>query len=77
MLFRPTASTLTPEIDELILQRPPLRICSLGGAILQVSAREEEGSMGITRLNHAVLYVRDLERSVAFYSEVLGFDEST
>lgn len=29
--------------------------------------------MGITRLNHAVLYVSDLERSVAFYSEVLGF----
>ncbi len=25
------------------------------------------------RLNHAVLYVRDVERSVAFYSEVLGF----
>ena len=29
--------------------------------------------MGVTRLNHAVLYVRDIERSVAFYSEVLGF----
>jgi catechol-2,3-dioxygenase len=29
--------------------------------------------MGISRLNHAVLYVRDLERSVAFYSDVLGF----
>jgi len=29
--------------------------------------------MGITRLNHAVLFVRDVERSVAFYSEVLGF----
>ena len=29
--------------------------------------------MGITRLNHAVLFVRDLERSVAFYTEVLGF----
>lgn len=27
----------------------------------------------ITRLNHAVLYVRDVERSVAFYTEVLGF----
>ena len=25
------------------------------------------------RLNHAVLYVRDVEHSVAFYSEVLGF----
>jgi catechol-2,3-dioxygenase len=29
--------------------------------------------MGITRLNHAVLYVGDLDRSVAFYSDVLGF----
>ena len=29
--------------------------------------------MAITRLNHAVLYVRDVERSVAFYTEALGF----
>jgi catechol 2,3-dioxygenase-like lactoylglutathione lyase family enzyme len=29
--------------------------------------------MPITRLNHAVLFVRDLERSVAFYGDVLGF----
>ena len=29
--------------------------------------------MPITRLNHAVLYVRDVEASVAFYSNVLGF----
>ena len=29
--------------------------------------------MGVTRLNHAVLYVSDLARSVAFYSDVLGF----
>jgi catechol 2,3-dioxygenase-like lactoylglutathione lyase family enzyme len=29
--------------------------------------------MAITRLNHAVLYVRDVERSVAFYTDVLGF----
>jgi catechol 2,3-dioxygenase-like lactoylglutathione lyase family enzyme len=29
--------------------------------------------MGIHRLNHAVLYVRDLEQSVAFYTDVLGF----
>jgi catechol-2,3-dioxygenase len=27
----------------------------------------------ITRLNHAVLYVRDAETSAAFYTEVLGF----
>jgi catechol-2,3-dioxygenase len=29
--------------------------------------------MPITRLNHAVLFVRDAERSAAFYTEVLGF----
>ncbi|MBW3556659.1 MAG: VOC family protein [Actinobacteria bacterium] len=29
--------------------------------------------MPVTRLNHAVLYVRDSERSARFYSEVLGF----
>jgi catechol-2,3-dioxygenase len=27
----------------------------------------------ITRLNHAVLFVRDVRRSVAFYRDVLGF----
>lgn len=29
--------------------------------------------MPVQRLNHAVLYVRDVSRSVAFYSDVLGF----
>ena len=29
--------------------------------------------MPITRLNHAVLYVRDAARSAAFYGDVLGF----
>jgi catechol-2,3-dioxygenase len=29
--------------------------------------------MGITRLNHAVLFVRDIQRSVDFYTNVLGF----
>src|SRR5215213_10765564 len=29
--------------------------------------------MPITRLNHAVLYVRDAQKSAAFYSDVLGF----
>jgi catechol-2,3-dioxygenase len=31
--------------------------------------------MGITRLNHAVLYVRDAQRHANFYGEVLGFEE--
>ena len=29
--------------------------------------------MPVTRLNHAVLYVRDVQRSVAFYEATLGF----
>jgi catechol-2,3-dioxygenase len=29
--------------------------------------------MPVQRLNHAVLYVRDVDRSVAFYRSVLGF----
>jgi catechol-2,3-dioxygenase len=29
--------------------------------------------MPINRLNHAVLYVRDLERSLEFYRDILGF----
>ena len=29
--------------------------------------------MPIQRLNHAVLYVRDVDASVAFYTEILGF----
>lgn len=33
--------------------------------------------MPIFRLNHAVLYVCDVERSVAFYRDVLGFDYIT
>ncbi|MGI8434756.1 MAG: VOC family protein [Nocardioidaceae bacterium] len=31
--------------------------------------------MAIHRLNHAVLYIRDLERSTRFYCDVLGFVE--
>jgi catechol-2,3-dioxygenase len=33
--------------------------------------------MGVHRLNHAVLYVRNVERTVAFYTEALGFDVLT
>ena len=30
--------------------------------------------MAVTRLNHAVLYVRDVDRSVSFYNAVFGFE---
>ena len=33
--------------------------------------------MPVQRLNHAVLYVRDLERSVGFYTDALGFRVKT
>jgi catechol-2,3-dioxygenase len=32
-------------------------------------------SIPVSRLNHAVLYVRDLDRAVDFYKEVFGFEE--
>jgi len=32
--------------------------------------------MPVHRLNHAVLYVRNTDRSVAFYTDVLGFEVS-
>jgi catechol-2,3-dioxygenase len=33
--------------------------------------------MPVTRLNHAVLYVRDVERTRAFYEDALGFSTLT
>ena len=33
--------------------------------------------MGVSRLNHAVLYVRDAARTVAFYRDVLDFSTTT
>ena len=33
--------------------------------------------MPVQRLNHAVLYVRDVDRSLAFYRDVLGFRVKT
>jgi catechol 2,3-dioxygenase-like lactoylglutathione lyase family enzyme len=35
---------------------------------------ERKPTMAIHRLNHAVLYVRDVPRSVAFYRDILGFE---
>lgn len=32
-------------------------------------------SIAVARLNHAVLYVRDLDQSVEFYRRVFGFEE--
>jgi catechol 2,3-dioxygenase-like lactoylglutathione lyase family enzyme len=39
----------------------------------KLGASSKESIVAIHRLNHAVLYVRNVERSVAFYRDVLGF----
>jgi catechol-2,3-dioxygenase len=36
---------------------------------------EKETEMAIKRMNHAVLYVRDAERTFEFYRDLLGFRE--
>jgi len=49
---------------------------ALGSAEVQALKNTETPSglpFNITRLGHVVLKVRDLERSVAFYTEILGF----
>jgi catechol-2,3-dioxygenase len=38
------------------------------------TADRKAATMAIHRLNHAVLYVRDVARSVAFYQDVLDFE---
>ena len=35
----------------------------------------ESESIPVSRLNHAVLYVRDLDRAVDFYKRIFGFEE--
>lgn len=44
-----------------------------GGGRAKV-ATSPAGAFRIRRLNHAVLYVADIDRSVKFYTEVLGFE---
>src|SRR2546430_12431706 len=41
--------------------------------MLSKSSSLREAAMPVQRLNHAVLYVRDVARSLAFYRDVLGF----
>jgi catechol-2,3-dioxygenase len=37
--------------------------------------RQAQAAINVARLNHAVLYVRELERSVDFYKRAFGFEE--
>src|SRR3954454_8068706 len=49
--------------------RAPASVIGMLAAELSVTP-----GMPITRLNHAVLYVRDVNETVAFYRDVLGFE---
>jgi catechol-2,3-dioxygenase len=40
-----------------------------------MSATPTRTGIPVARLNHAVLYVRDLDRSVEFYQKAFGFEE--
>jgi catechol-2,3-dioxygenase len=40
-----------------------------------MTSRENGTAIAVARLNHAVLYVRDLDRAVDFYSRAFGFQE--
>src|SRR4051794_19971978 len=51
---------------------PPYLNPQPNGCTLVRTTRSED-PMPVQRLNHAVLYVRDVERSLAFYRDVLGF----
>src|SRR5262245_65617859 len=42
-----------------------------------MSAQGASGGIGLKRLQHIVLWVSDLERSVRFYRDVLGFEVKT
>ena len=40
-----------------------------------MTTTDGKAAIAVARLNHAVLYVRDLDRSVDFYSRAFGFQE--
>ena len=40
----------------------------------KADAKETMTAIPVSRLNHAVLYVRDVDRAVEFYSSVFGFE---
>ncbi len=50
----------------------PLRCGGHGRTVVEFSS-SRRSPVPVSRLNHAVLYVRDTARSVAFYRDVLGF----
>src|SRR3954452_21705889 len=51
-----------------------VELSTAGGLGWSADRRRKELEMPIHRLNHAVLYVRNVAGSVAFYRDVLGFE---
>src|SRR2546426_1634255 len=73
MIRRPPRSTLFPYTTlfrALPISYPELRVCRALGPHLSFGIR-----MKTQYLGHVVFYVRDLERSLAFYRDLLGFQE--
>ena len=67
---RPRSATRAAMVQEYIVE------CSTKSGMTR-DRLERMCDMAIHRLNHAVLYVRDVARSVAFYRDVLGFEVVT
>jgi catechol 2,3-dioxygenase-like lactoylglutathione lyase family enzyme len=58
-------------------RRQYLKSQANGRTLDGVTPTPQEPAVPVQRLNHAVLYVRDVERSLAFYRDVLGFRVTT
>jgi catechol 2,3-dioxygenase-like lactoylglutathione lyase family enzyme len=57
------------------VQGPQIRCAVAGWQVVFISTREAHIRVDITSLHHVSLAVTDLERSRAFYREVLGLEE--
>src|SRR3990172_10433311 len=74
--FSRRSSPLCPQAP-LVRRREPddtHRTTPIEGEAMQ-STQDQPANIRVARLNHAVLYVRDLDRSVDFYRRAFGFEE--
>jgi catechol-2,3-dioxygenase len=46
-----------------------------GRSLMSSVNQQDDGAIPVARLNHAVLYVRDVDRSLDFYKRAFGFEE--
>src|SRR5215211_7841187 len=67
----PSRSASTPTILRLCASTNPL--ASSPSAAFKSGIKPSMADFTIKRLNHLVLWVRDAQRSMAFYRDVLGF----